>query len=382
MSLTCLENIVGLSETACNCWDAEKPVDFDALNASSSGLYVAAADTIPLKWANSSADCENGGLWDMTIKARKEGIRNIFDGFLMATQKVKTNQFLPFTKIGDDYKTAAELVKGSVAAFWIEPYRIKGGKIQIAGVDLAFWDGIAGSTDVTIEVYSSLDLSTIITGGTGVATITANKTFATANFATPIVINLTDIRDDLNERLYFVYTIPVGARPVNNAIRIGCDCGDSYERNPWMQVSCGYGGIQADSVADLESPVSSGSNMQGMVINASFECDYYSWLCDLAQNPNELYLTGTGERLPLGMALADGIRAASVVSLCNSILNGTRINIYSMIQDVKKIYAIRGHYDKIAKMAIKNLVYYMPSDVSGCLVCAENSLLTKAPILV
>ena len=62
MSLTCLENIVGLSETACNCWDAEKPVDFDALNASSSGLYVAAADTIPLKWANSSADCENGGL--------------------------------------------------------------------------------------------------------------------------------------------------------------------------------------------------------------------------------------------------------------------------------------------------------------------------------
>ena len=45
MSLTCLNNIVGLSSTSCNCWDAEKPVDFNTLNASSSGLYVAAADT-------------------------------------------------------------------------------------------------------------------------------------------------------------------------------------------------------------------------------------------------------------------------------------------------------------------------------------------------
>jgi len=304
MSLSCLDNIVGLSPTDCNCWDASKPVDFDTLNASSSGLYVADTDTIPVRWVGGAADCENGGVWDLIIKAREKGVSDMFTGFLLATQQVKTNQFLPFTKIGDNYKTAAELVKGSVAAFWIEPYRIKGGKIKIDSVELAFWDGIAGSTYVTIEVYSSLDLTTPITDGSTIATVIANKTFTKATFANPITINLTDIRDDLNERLYFVYSIPSGARPVNNAIIIGCGCNneDTYERNPWLQISCGYGGVQADSVADLLSPVSSSTNMQGLVINASFECDYYSWLCDLAQNPNELYATGPIQNL-LGLGV-------------------------------------------------------------------------------
>lgn len=383
MSLECLNNIVGLSPTDCNCWDASKPVDFDVLNASSSGLYVADSDTIPVRWVGGAADCENGGIWDLIIKARDKGVSDIFTGFLLATQAVKTNQFLPFTTIGDSYRTAAELVNGNVAAFWIEPYRIKGGKIQVASVDLAFWDGIVGPTPVTIEVYSSLDLTTIIAGGTGVANVTANNTYSTATFASPIIINLTDIRDDLNERLYFVYSIPAGARPVNNAIVIGCGCsGEDYERNPWKQFTCGYGGVQAASVADLLNPISGNSNMQGMVINASFECDYYSWLCDLAQKPNELYATGTGERLPLGRALADGIQAASVVSLINSLLKTSRINHFSMIQDVKSLYATRGHYAKIVKSAIDNLVYYMPSDVSGCLVCAKDQTIVKGDFLV
>ncbi|MCW8965311.1 MAG: hypothetical protein OQK82_01290, partial [Candidatus Pacearchaeota archaeon] len=304
--------------------------------------------------------------------------------FLLATQKVKTNQFLPFNSIGDDYRTAAELVSGSVAAFWIEPYHIKGGKIQIAGVNLAFWDGIVGVTPVTVEVYSSLDLTTIIAGGTGIASVATNNTYATATFATPIIINLTDIRDDLNERLYFVYTIPIGARPINNAIVKGCGCNkeDDFDRNPWKQISCGYGGVQASSVANLLNPIIGNSNMQGMVINASFECDYYSWLCDLAQDPNGLYATGTGQRLPLGRALADGIQAASVVSLINSMIGTSRINQFSMIQDIKSLYSKRSHYQKVMASAIANLVYYMPSDVSGCLVCADNPTIVKGEILV
>jgi hypothetical protein len=347
-------------------------------------LYVASYETIPVRWTNSAADCENGGVWDMIIKAREKGVRSIFEGFLLATQQVKTNQFLPFTKIGDDYKSAAELVNGTVASFYIEPYRIKGGKIQIESVELAFWSGIAGPTPVTIEVYSSLDLNNIITGGTAIASITANQVYAKATFAAPIIINLGDIRDDLNERFYFVYTIPVGARPVNNNIIVGCGtCGEGkYERNPWLQLTCSYGGLQAASVATLGEPTKGTATMQGMVLNASFECDYYSWLCDLAQNPGELYATGTGERLPLGMALADGIQAASVVALANQILKNERINFHTMIQDVKKLYAIRGHYAKIATDAIKNLVYYMPSDVSGCLVCAKDPTLEKAQLLV
>jgi len=46
MSLDCLNNIIGLSETECTCWDSSKPVDFVTLNESLSGLYVSQPNTI------------------------------------------------------------------------------------------------------------------------------------------------------------------------------------------------------------------------------------------------------------------------------------------------------------------------------------------------
>ncbi len=89
MSLDCLNNIIGLSATACTCWDAEKPADFTALNASSSGLYIMQPDTVPVRWTNSAADCENGGIWDLAINARTQAVRDFLSDYLAATQILK-----------------------------------------------------------------------------------------------------------------------------------------------------------------------------------------------------------------------------------------------------------------------------------------------------
>lgn len=382
MSLDCLNNIIGLSPSDCNCWDASKPIDFNSLNASSSGLYVSQPDTITLRWTNSAADCENGGIWDLLISARDKAVRDLLSDFLTATQQVKTERFLPFTTIGDNYYKKAELVKSNVAAVWLEPYELRGAKLTIESVDIAFFDGIAGSTNVDIELYSSLDFSTPI--DTATATVTANKQYFTATFATPVVIDLGDIRSDLNERLYFAYTIPVGARPINNSYKKGCNCGGQTQirNNPYLQVMC-IGGVQADSFLNLDKPVTGTATMQGMLINASLECDYYSWLCELAQTPNVITsVNGSGQRLNLGMALADGLQAKAVVNLVQSILNSSRINHFTMVLGVEELYRLKGHFMKIYQAAIKNLVYYMPSDVSDCLICAKDKRLNKGQILV
>lgn len=382
MSLDCLNNIIGLSPTSCNCWDASKPVDFNDLNASSSGLYVVQPNTITLRWANSAADCENGGIWDLVLAARDSAVRDLLSDFLASIQEVKSERFLPFTTIGDSYNRQAEIVKANTAAVWLEPFELRGAKLTIESVDLAFWDGIGGSTDVDIELYSSLDLTTPI--DTATATVTANRQFFTATFASPIVIDLGTIRQDLNERLYFAYTIPVGARPVKNNTEKGCQCSPQTKarNNPYLQVLC-LGGVQADSVADLESPKAGTSTMQGMVINASLECDYYSWLCQLAQSPNVVTsVNGSGQRLRLGMVLADGLQAKSVVNLINSIIVSSRINHFTMVLGVEELYRLRAHFDKIYHNAIRNLVYYMPADVSDCLICAKDKRMTKGQILV
>lgn len=379
-SLPCLDNVIGLSASECNCWDDTKPVDFATLNASSSGLYVAESDAIPLRWANSAADCENGGLWDLLIKSREKAIRGFVADFLGEVQRVKQEQFDPFTKIGDDYKNSFTPASGTVASAWIQPYRLKGSKLQINSINIAFWDGIVASTDIDISIYSSLDLTTPI--DTATATVTANKQYFTATFASPVILDLGDVRDDKDERYYFAYTIPIGARPINNQTYIEGCCGTTKEkRNPYLQILC-IGGSQADTVLNLGSPISSNNLMNGLVINASMECDYYSWLCELAQQPNEVYGVGNGQRLRLGMGLADGLQAGAIMHLANSVIQSGRINEFTLVLEDKTMYAIRGHYEKIYKQALKNLVYYMPADVTDCLICLPSKLITKGQILI
>ena len=150
MSLDCLNNIIGLSDTDCNCWDSSKPVDFDTLNESLSGLYVSQPNTIPIRWTNGAADCENGGVWDLLIQARKDAVRDLVADFLAANSQVRKEQFLPFTKIGDPYYKRATLVRGDVAGAYIEPYDIRGGKIRVESVDLTFFSGIVAPVDVDI----------------------------------------------------------------------------------------------------------------------------------------------------------------------------------------------------------------------------------------
>jgi len=385
--MDCLTNIVGLSNTECDCWDSKKPVDFNDLNASSSGLYISEPKTVPLRMVGGSADCENGGVWDLLITARDGvdgrggAVRELVKDFLGATQRVKQNQFLPFQHIGDDYYTKGKLVRGAIVGVFFEPYRIKGGKLRISSFDIAFYSGITTSANVTISVYSSLNFNT--PKATAVATVTGNQDFFTATLVDELVVDLGDIRNDVNERIYITYEIPSGATPICNNTEIKACCGaNKYDRNPHLQIMRNVTGVQTDNIANIKTNVlDSSSSMNGLRINASFECDYYSWLCQLAQAPNESYGVGAGDRVPLGMALADGLRAKCVMNLIDSLLLGKRINQYSMIQDPKQLLRQRAIYKNIYSLSIDNLVYYMPSDVTDCLVCAENNKLSKKPLL-
>ena len=379
MSLDCLNNIIGLSDTECNCWDSSKPVDFDTLNESLSGLYVSQPNTIPIRWTNGAADCENGGVWDLLIQARKDAVRDLVADFLAANSQVRKEQFLPFTKIGDPYYKRATLVRGDIAGAYIEPYDIRGGKIRVESVNLTFFSGIVAPVDVDISIYSSLDLDTPL--ATATANITANKVTATAVFSTPYIIDMGEIREDLNERFYFLYEVPTGAVPVYNDTEKGCNCSrkSKYRDNPYLQVMH-VGGAQTDAVTNVITNTLSSGGMNGLVINASMECDYYTWLCELAQKPNELTSQG-GQRLKLGMALADGIQAKAVANLAQSIINSGRINYYTMVLDVKPLYIAMNSNLKVYQKAIDNLVYYMPEDVTDCLVCATDKRMRKSAIL-
>ena len=376
--LDCLNNVIGLADTDCPCWDDSKPVDFTTLNTSKSGLYIAQNNTIPINWANAGSDCTTGSVWDMLIQSRTQAIRKFLSDFLISVQTRKTERFAPFEVIGDNYFKRASQLKGDYASVWLEPYKIRGGKITIDSVQLAFWSGISGPTNVDVNVYSSLDFTTSL--GTATVTVNGNKEFFTGTFSTPLVIDLTDIRDDLNERIYFVYQVPTGAIPVQNSKEKGCGCNQSnlYRENPYLALM-NVGGAQDDVVENLGRPTQGSGYMNGLLIDTKWSCDYYSWLCELSRKPD---VTTSGDRLRLGMALADTLQAKSLMFLIDSILTSGRINYYTMVLDPDMLINKHKYYSEIYNNGIDNLVYYMPSDVTDCLVCSNDKRVHKSQILI
>ena len=93
-------------------------------------------------------------------------------------------------------------------------------------------------------------------------------------------------------------------------------------------------------------------------------------------------MTTSGDRLRLGMALADTLQAKSLMFLIDSILTSGRINYYTMVLDPDMLINKHKYYSEIYNNGIDNLVYYMPSDVTDCLVCSNDKRVHKSQILI
>ncbi len=369
----CLQNVIGLSDTSCDCWDSDKPVDFATLNASESGLYLSEPDTISVKLSNTAADCEVGGVWDMLNKARAKGIKDVVNMFIELTQARLTqkrntvNDFIG-TNIKNSFFTAKEDYQG----FYLEPYYMKGGKWLIDKVELAL-QNITVPVAVDLFVYSSLDLTTPL--GSTTINLTPSNTFTEADFATPITIDLGEIREDLNERILFVYQLPSGTNPVNNELEIGCSsCGGHgmrYKRNPYLNWTCKAVGFEVDSIANLDSIRYTSSYARGLRVNSNFYCDWWSWLCEVATDFQTTSIVGK-TNVNLGTALAATIQAASVASMYKSITERTTLSKYALLQENVNYYAKAGHWAKKTASYVAFLVDNIPSDSSDCLRCKDK----------
>lgn len=369
--LDCLTNTIGLSETSCDCWDVSKPVDFATLNASNSGLYLSAPDTFPVKVTNTAADCEQGGVWDILAHARKEGVRQFIDAYsVVAGKKLETNKdgFRDF--IGEAYFNNSIAPRFDFQGHYYEPYKIKGGVMVIESVDLAL-AGISGSTDIDIFVYSSLDMTTPL--GSTTATLTSSNTYATAAFATPIQIDLEDIREDLNEKIIVLYELPSGASPLNNEMEEDCGCvGKSrVSQNIFLQWLCEVNGFEAETIAGIPNNLQATSFGRGLRVKATIMCNWMGWLCDVTTNRDRIFQFG-GEDYSLSSQLAYTIRYFGLVALMDAIINAPNLKKYSILSDETNYYAKRGHYAKKAKEGVRFLVDKMPHDAVDCLKCRQK----------
>lgn len=374
--MECLKYVVGLTNTACPCFDHGKPVDY---NTTQSGLYV--SDILPMNITDQAGDCEQGSVWDILDRARTLGISSFLADLAVFYSSKKTYRFAPLKGFVGDFKTSTHLLPvftGGWMGYKIKPKRIKGGVITINGVDLNL-QSLTVPVSVPVHVYSNQNLATPI--ATTTASIVSNGVWTSADFATPVELTLDDTDqngyyyadDDLC--YYVLYQMPLGGRYANNLINepLGCgSCGTSQsaKKHPFSEYGTATG-IEAQNVADVESSSNSSGYAYGMRLRLEAGCNATAWLCNVSYSAEA---TGAGQYLDVGRMIAHTLQRAIAIQALNAIILSGNINSILILEGE----AIRALKNSLQKQYLENLAWIAdntPQSITDCYECKKTIFL-------
>jgi hypothetical protein len=378
--MDCLDKVVGLSRTTCDCWDTGKPIDF---NESLSGLYV--SDIIPLEFNQGAADCEKGGVWDILATSKENGIAT-FLADLAANYMLYNEPAIPSEKTwagSRKFNTSqALLTAGNWIGLRLTPKQIKGGRIILRGIELAL-DNLTLPAAIDVYVYSSKDLSTPIDSVT--VNLLTNNAFYTADFATGIELVISDNIDGYTDsdpylEYYIIFQPPAGARYVNNLVLEagGACCGrqkqpTSLRQYPWLNYTELYG-IENTDISTLASPRVADTLAKGLRLKADYQCDTLAWLCDVDYDPK----IGT-KYVQIGRIIAGCLQNVIARNVCDMILSSNNINAVT-VWSIEKVMGMRNHFNKNYMESSIWLAANYPKDSMDCLKCKETILTTTIKI--
>ena len=377
---SCLQNVVGLSNSDCACFDTGKPIDF---NESESGFYM--ATYLPLNFTNSAADCEQGGVWDILETARTNGV-NAFVADIPAVLASKYDQTLtPYLGwVGSPRFNSAFLpeTSGNYTGLRYTPAQIKGGKVILRGVELAL-DSFTAPIDVDVLVYSNIDLTALL--GTATVTLTSANKFFYADFATPIEIELSD-KDASGYsypnaflNYYIVYQMPTGARYVNNLLfdSGGTCCGNKPQSRQYPFLQYGqFEGIENPTILGLEVPSNIDSSAKGLRLKADYGCSSLDWLCGLTYDYTAI---GAGNYADVARCVATAILQKSIEYAVLTLLNTTNVNSFTILnreQLLGKLSHARSEYAKSLAWLKENF----PTNLSDCFKCKQSQFINTIKI--
>lgn len=207
----CLEGVIGLSRTECECYDVPA-------NDSLSGLYLDELDGLNLSAIKAGANCEDGSIWDMMSKALESAI---FD--LSADLEAEVRKHFKVNKepwqgiIGRDSIRATEAIS-NYAGVKILCAPVKSGVLRIKRIGTMF----AGVGNLTLNVYNNIQDAAVAT--LSVPTLNSDRV-QWYTLPTPLELPMYDAQKEYVQ-YYFVYDNP-GYNPKNNNFKC-CTFNPSY----------------------------------------------------------------------------------------------------------------------------------------------------------
>jgi len=367
----CLDNIIGLSRTACDCFD---PKSFQS-DVSTSGRYLDETEGLSLNVVDMAADCEQGNVWDMLDKARSNAILSFKTDMMAKLLMEYKHKRKPWSGLmgGTDFKNTLD-INGDYAGIQIYTQNIIGGIMSVKRIGLVF----DSTVDFTIYVYDNLSDDVV-----DQFDVHANVNRLTwYDLASPLNLDMNNYGNE-SPRYWLLYA-KQAFKPKD--VKGSCGCGGGhyayyfnanaptfrafppYEKYRWSEFVM-LTGTSGSTLSDRENWGNT-QYLQGLVLDVDFKCKIQDLLC------KETIDFDTNENAAT-MAAAIQYRAAA--SLIDSILASGNINRYTMT-DRERLMGKKNTYITEYNKRLDFITQNINLGANDCLECNDFNDLLKVGI--
>jgi len=358
MSLDCLNHIIGLSQTDCNCFDTGKPADF---NTSTSGYFLDELEGINLTMADCLDDCTDGSLWELMESSRTIAC-NTFQSELLAFIQSDANLTRkPFKGLIGERGWTSSLPKlGDYHGIRIKPcVEIKGAYVYIS--EITSYMNLTKAT-IPIEIWNNIDDAPLYSFNIASE---ANKGKFNNISAEEVILPLYDERCVGGEDLeYFILYEPTDFLPLNN--KLDCNCkGRKYIWKEYFDVDGAYG----DDTTDLDS-FTTDAYANGITMRIETGCSLDDLICD-----NISTVSPTTIQRVMGKTIQ--MKAGEI--LIEKILSSGAVNRYTLLEN-ERLWGKRNHYKAEYQSRLEWLSEEIDITANDCLTCDGDSVIAKRTI--
>lgn len=344
-----MDNIIGLSRTACSCQDLNSDTDITL-----SGDYLDESEWVNLNMAEAATDCNQGSLWTLMATARENATADFIADIQAELGRNNTRAVRNFSGFIGKKSYETTTTDTSSYTYWGTkwyPKPLKDGIWNIVKI------GLNLNTTETVNVKIFSNLSTTALYSFNISCVANVLTYsATLNYALPMY-------NEGEVQYFFVATGTTGIPRVNH---IAC-CGFNPTCNGWGQESqpdrmwYNYimgGGIMEDTHQQMIDATPDANRANGFVIESAITCDSKQAICD--------NLDFTGSETAHLIALT--VRHRASYYLLSYMLNSANINRGNMMRRDEMAEARSGAAQAYTDR-IKYLGENMDISQNGCYEC-------------
>jgi hypothetical protein len=356
--MECLKNVIGITRKDCDCFEEGKP---DDSSLSRSGLYLDELDGLSMLQIDSSSDCGDGSVWEISDKAIKNAELDVRKDLLTMISAKYKDAYSKFSGIVGMRNFNGPLMSlKDMQGLKFESKNIDGGFLILKEIDAYFNE--TTTDEITVNIYQkgvevpiySLDIDT-----------EANKVHKNI-LSTPIKLPIyVDGFDDLE--YYILYSKHATAKPLNNKLYT-CSC--SYGSADWSQWG-DFSGLNVDnfsSVNELESK-DSDSYIYGLGLIVQVGCEKSTIICKEGEE-----LDFENDSIAINLAYALQYKAG--ISLLNKEM--TRPDSSDVaINGEQNIFLVNEYTQKYNE--VLNYLSVVVEPGNGCFTCDNDFKIT--PIL-